>query len=63
MKMMNKRVLEWEQGATGWPEDLNVQELNRALDAWARRRGIVWGNGFRRTADEIFRKPRRKGAE
>ena len=59
MKKMNRRILELEQGTIGSPIDVNTSELNRALNAWARRRGIRWDT-WRGTNDALFRKPPKK---
>jgi hypothetical protein len=40
--------MEIEPGTVGY-EQLDCVGFNRALDAWAKRRGIVWGNPFRRS--------------
>ena len=47
MKKMNRLPIEIEPGTIGY-EQLDCGGFNRALDAWAKRRGIVWGNPFRR---------------
>jgi hypothetical protein len=48
MKKMNRLPIEIEPGTVGY-EQLDCGGFNRALDAWAKRRGIVWGNPFRRS--------------
>ena len=57
MKKMNGLPIEIEPGTIGY-EQLDCVSFNRALDAWAKRRGIVWGNPFRRP----FTKSKKKGA-
>ena len=47
---MNGRTLEIEPGTIGY-EKLDCAAMNRALNAWARRRGIVWESPFRRPFD------------
>jgi hypothetical protein len=46
MKKMNRRPIEIEPGTVGY-EQLDCVGFNRALDAWAKRRGIVWGSPFK----------------
>jgi hypothetical protein len=48
MKKMNRLPIEIEPGTVGY-EQLDCVGFNRALDAWAKRRGVVWGNPFRRS--------------
>ena len=47
---MNGRTLEIEPGTIGY-EKLDCAAMNRALNAWARRRGIVWESPFRKPID------------
>lgn len=47
---MNGKVLEIEPGTVGY-QQLDCAGFNRALNAWARRRGIPWESAFRRPLD------------
>lgn len=47
---MNGKILEIEPGTIGY-EQLDCAAFNRALNAWAKRRGIPWENPFRRPLD------------
>ncbi len=47
MKKMNGRTLEIEPGTIGY-EQLDCAAFNRALNAWAKRRGITWESPFRK---------------
>jgi len=44
---MNGRTLEIEPGTIGY-EQLDCAAMNRALNAWAKRRGITWESPFRK---------------
>ena len=44
---MNGKTLEIEPGTIGC-EQLDCAAMNRALNAWAKRRGIAWDNPFRK---------------
>jgi len=44
---MNGRPLEIEPGTIGY-EQLDCAAFNRALNAWAKRRGIPWESPFRK---------------
>lgn len=44
---MNGRILEIEPGTIGY-EQVDSAGVLRALNAWAKRRGIVWESPFRR---------------
>jgi hypothetical protein len=52
---MNGKTLEIEPGTIGC-EQLDCAAMNRALNAWAKRRGIAWDNPFRRPLDLSKRK-------
>lgn len=47
---MNGRVLEFEPGTVGY-QHFDAAAMNRALNAWAKRRGIVWESPFRKPID------------
>lgn len=47
---MNGLTLEIEAGTAGW-QHIDAAAMNRALNAWAKRRGIKWDNAFRRPLD------------
>lgn len=47
MKKMNGMPIEIESGTIGY-EQLDCAGFNRALNAWAKRRGIDWSSPFRR---------------
>lgn len=47
---MNRHTLEIEPGTIGY-QHLDTAAMNRALNAWARRRGIVWESAFRKPLD------------
>jgi len=44
---MNGKILEFEPGTIGY-QHFDAAAMNRALNAWARRRGIVWDNPYRK---------------
>jgi hypothetical protein len=44
---MNHRVLEIEPGTVGY-QTFDAAAMNRALNAWAKRRGIPWESPFRK---------------
>jgi hypothetical protein len=48
MKKMNGLPLEYEPGTIGY-EQLDCAGFNRALNAWAKRRGISWDSPFKRS--------------
>lgn len=50
MKKMNGKVIEFEPGTIGY-QHFDAAAMNRALNAWARRRGISWDNPFRKPLD------------
>jgi phage-related protein len=50
VKKMNGKVLEIEPGTVGY-QQLDAAGFNRALNAWAKRRGIPWESHFRRPLD------------
>jgi hypothetical protein len=47
---MNGHILEFEHGTIGY-EQLDCAAMNRALNAWAKRRGIRWDSPFKRPLD------------
>jgi len=47
---MNHRTLEIEPGTVGY-QTFDAAAMNRALNAWAKRRGITWDSPFRRPLD------------
>lgn len=47
---MNRKVLEIEPGTIRY-QHFDATGMNRALNAWARRRGIVWESPFRKPMD------------
>jgi hypothetical protein len=47
---MNRRTLEIEPGTIGYVH-FDCAAMNRALNAWAKRRGITWDSPFRRPLD------------
>ncbi len=47
---MNGRTLEIEPGTIGY-QQLDTAAFNRALNAWAKRRGIRWESPFRKPLD------------
>jgi len=53
---MNGKILEYEPGTIGY-EQLDCAGFNRALNAWAKRRGIVWDSPFRKPLE--FRKKKK----
>jgi hypothetical protein len=55
VKKMNRRTLEIEPGTIGY-QHIDCAAITRALNAWARRRGITWDNPFRRPLDLSKRK-------
>ncbi len=60
MKKMNRRTLEIEPGTIGY-QHFDATGMNRALNAWAKRRGITWESPFRRHFDLTpKKKPRPK---
>jgi hypothetical protein len=61
MKKMNRRPIEIEPGTVGY-EQLDCVGFNRALDAWAKRRGIVWGNPSAAASPSLNRKERPRHA-
>jgi len=50
VKKMNHHTLEIEPGTVGY-QTFDAAAMNRALNAWARRRGITWDSPFRRPLD------------
>lgn len=44
---MNGRTLEIEPGTIGY-QHFDAAAMNRALNAWAKRRGISWESPFRK---------------
>ena len=50
MKKMNGKTLELEPGTIGY-QHFDAAGMNRALNAWAKRRGITWESPFRRPLD------------
>jgi len=50
VKRMNGKILEFEPGTIGY-QHFDAAAMNRALNAWARRRGIVWESPFRKPID------------
>jgi hypothetical protein len=52
---MNGRILEYEPGTVGY-EQLDCAAFNRALNAWAKRRGIRWDSPFAKPFDYGKRK-------
>ncbi len=44
---MNGKTLEMEPGTIGY-EHFDAAAMNRALNAWAKRRGITWDSPFRK---------------
>jgi len=57
MKKMNGRPLEYEPGTIGC-EQVDCAAFNRALNAWAKRRGFVWDSPFKRNLN--FGKSKKK---
>jgi len=47
---MNGKILEFEPGTIGY-QHFDAAAMNRALNAWAKRRGIVWESPFRKPMD------------
>lgn len=47
---MNGKILEFEPGTIGY-QHFDAAAMNRALNAWAKRRGIVWESPFRKPLD------------
>lgn len=47
---MNRHILEIEPGTIGY-QHLDTAAMNRALNAWAKRRGIRWESAFRKPLD------------
>jgi hypothetical protein len=47
VKKMNGRTLEIEPGTIGY-QHFDAAAMNRALNAWAKRRGISWESPFRK---------------
>jgi hypothetical protein len=47
VKRMNGKILELEPGTIGY-QNINVTGINKALNQWAKRRGISWENRFNR---------------
>lgn len=58
MKKMNGHILEFEPGTIGY-QHFDAAAMNRALNAWARRRGISWESAFRKPLNLTSKK---KGA-
>ena len=50
MKKMNRHTLEIEPGTIGY-QHFDAAAMNRALNAWAKRRGITWESPFRKPFD------------
>ena len=44
---MNGKTLEIEPGTIGY-QHFDAAAMNRALNAWAKRRGITWESPFRK---------------
>lgn len=44
---MNGKILEYEPGTVGY-QHFDAAAINRALNAWAKRRGILWESPFRK---------------
>jgi hypothetical protein len=55
MKKMNGHILEYEPGTIGY-QHFDAAAMNRALNAWAKRRGIPWESAFRKPLDLTPRK-------
>ena len=47
---MNRHTLEIEPGTIGY-QHLDTAAMNRALNAWAKRRGLKWESAFRKPLD------------
>jgi len=47
---MNGKTLELEPGTIGY-QHFDAANMNRALNAWAKRRGITWESPFRKPLD------------
>lgn len=58
MKKMNGKLLEYEPGTIGY-QTFDAAAMNRALNAWARRRGIPWESPFRKGLDLSKKKMKR----
>ena len=55
MKKMNGHILEFEPGTIGY-QHFDAAAMNRALNAWAKRRGLSWESPFRKPLDLTPRK-------
>jgi len=44
---MNRQTLEIEPGTIGY-QHFDAAAMNRALNAWAKRRGLKWESAFRK---------------
>jgi len=55
VKKMNRRTLEIEPGTIGY-QHFDAAGMNRALNAWAKRRGITWESPFRKPLDLTTKK-------
>lgn len=55
---MNGRILELDPGTVGY-QHFDAAAMNRALNAWAKRRGIVWESPFRRFEQQPKKKMKR----
>lgn len=52
---MNRHILEIEPGTIGYVH-FDAASMNRALNAWARRRGLRWESAFRKPLDLTSKK-------
>jgi hypothetical protein len=55
MKKMNGKILEFEPGTIGY-QHFDAAAMNRALNSWAKRRGLSWESPFRKPLDLTPRK-------
>lgn len=61
MKRMNGHILEFEPGTIGC-QQIDAAAMNRALNAWAARRGLQWDGAFRRDIDRVFSSKKKGGS-
>jgi len=48
MKKMNGKTLQIEPATCGGHDHIDNHSFNAALNLWAKRRGIEWGNSFKK---------------
>ena len=61
MSKMNGKLLKVEQWTGGYGELGNVTDIQEAINAWARRRGLTWDGNFRSQKAFNFGRKNRKG--